>query len=108
MSNKPQAYSGFTHDQLVRIASCAPQVSLHYVAKILSTAEAVASQTHIAIDGTTHRGQAHPCALCDAMENHLVPPEELRKPTPNHNPYHNYVTLDGRLTDKAKVTSGGR
>lgn len=35
--------------------------------------------------------------MTDAPE---LPPEELREFSPNHNPFHNYVTMDGRLTSQ--------
>lgn len=37
-----------------------------------------------------------------------LPPENLRELTPNHNPYHHYVTVDGRLTSEgiAQVAFG--
>ena len=35
--------------------------------------------------------------MTDAPE---LPEEELREFSPNHNPFHNYVTLDGRLTSQ--------
>jgi hypothetical protein len=39
-------------------------------------------QTHVAVDGNVHRGPAHPCAPCDAMDNSMVKRITLAKEEP--------------------------